>query len=274
MKKGQILYSRGYSPRQYPKRDRDEKRLFRKKIIIFLWILFLFLVLSYTLFFSPIFKIKEIKVSGNRAISNEEIRDSLDKFLKKKILIFFNKNNIFLVTEDGVEKVIFKDFPRVLSIKINKDIFKKTIDLKIVERKEAGIFCKKECYYIDEDGVIFEEAPQTSGTLILVIKDNSEGEAEMGKSIVEEKFMAELIDLRSYLSSQLNLKVLDFTIESDDSGDFKINTNEEWYILLDRSRDLKNQLEALRLVLEEKIKEGRQKLEYIDLRIENRVYYK
>lgn len=269
MKKGQILYSRGYSPRQYPKRDRDQK-----KIIIFLWILFLFLVLSYTLFFSPIFKIKEIKVSGNRAISNEEIRDSLDKFLKKKILIFFNKNNIFLAIEDGVEKVIFKDFPRVLSIKINKDIFKKTIDLKIVERKEAGIFCKKECYYIDEDGVIFEEAPQTSGTLILVIRDNSEGEAEMGKSIVEKKFMAELIDLRSYLSSQLNLKVLDFTIESDDSGDLKINTNEGWYILFNRARDLKVQTEALKLVLEEKIKEGRKGLEYIDLRIENRAYYK
>ena len=46
-----------------------------------------------------------------------------------------------------------------------------------------------------------------------------------------------------------------------------------WYILFDKSRDLKNQLQALELVLAEKIEE-REHLEYIDLRIENRVYYK
>lgn len=284
MKKSQMLYSRGYTPRQYPKRDRGEKKTFRKKIIIFLWFLFLILILAYVLLLSPIFKIKEIKISGNRVIDKEEIRDSLNSFLSKKFLVFFNQNNIFLARENNLKNIIFSDFPRILSIEIKKNIFNKTIDLRIIERKEAGIFCRNnpsfaeaaagKCYYIDKEGVIFEEAPQTSGTLILTIKDNSEKGVEIGRSAIDREFMTELTNLKDDLLSPLNLKVLDFIIDSGILKDLRVDTNEGWYILFDSSRDFKNQLQALRLVLEEKIKDGRKKLEYIDLRIENRVYYK
>jgi len=274
VRKSQLRYSRGYTPNRYSRRDRKEKKSFRRKAIIFLWGLFLILVLAYVLLLSPIFKIKEIKISGNRAIGNEEIRNSLDRFISEKFLIFFDKNNMFLATTSKLKEIIFKDFPRILLLKINKNIFEKTINLEIVERKEAGIFCRGECYYIDKDGVIFEKAPQTSGTLILAIKDNSAREVEIGKNALDKEFIGALINLREDLLNQLGLKVLDFILESEAVKDLRVNTNEGWYILFDRSRDLKSQLQALILVLEEKIKSGRKNLEYVDLRIENRVYYK
>jgi len=274
MKKGQIRYGRGYSSRRPPRRHREKKEISWKSKIIIAWVLFLILVLVYVLFFSPIFKIKETKISGNQAISNEDVQDSLNGFLSKKILIFFNRNNIFLATSSKLRKILVKDFPRILSIEINKNIFKKTIDLKIVERKEAGIYCKGECYYIDKQGVIFEEAPQTSGTLILLIKDYSERDIKIGMEVIEKEFMTELIDLRTYLFDKFNLRVLEFVIETIPCKDLKVNTHEGWYILFDKSQDLKNQLQALKLVLEEKVKEERGGLEYIDLRIENRAYYK
>lgn len=274
MRKGQVKYSRRYRPHRYPKTYREKKEISWKRRIIFFWVLFLILVLAYFLFFSPVFKIKEIKVSGNRAIGSEEIQNSLDGFLYKKFLFFFNRNNVFLATDNKLINILLNDFPRILSIKINKDIFKKTINLVIVERKETGIFCKEECYYIDAEGVIFEKAPQTSGSLILVIKDNSEREPELGSNVIEKNLMSELINLRIRLTSQLGLKVLDFIIEPGVSEDLRINTNEGWYILFDKSRDLQNQLIALQLVLKEKIKEERKNLEYVDLRIENRAYYK
>ncbi len=256
MKKGQSRYSRGYLPRRQAGRP-------RRKAMIFLWSLFLLLILAYVLLLSPIFKIKAIKISGNRVIGDEEIQNSLK-----------NHNNLFLATENKLRAILIKDFPRILSLEIHKNIFEKTIDLEIVERKEAGIFCRGECYYIDKDGVIFEKAPQTSGTLILTIKDNSEKEVEMGKNALDKEFMAELIDLKEGLLNQSGLKVIDFIIETDVLKDLRVDTNEGWYILFDRARDLRSQLQALILVLEEKIKEGRKNLEYIDLRIENRVYYK
>ncbi len=264
MRKDQIRYSRGYLPQH------RKKEISWKRRMLFFWILFLVLGLAYVMFFSPLFEIKEIKISNNRVISSEEIQNSLD-----------NQNNLFLAAGNKLTEILTNDFPRILSVEMSKDIFKKTIELNIIERKEAGIYCKEdlaspnrgECYYIDKEGVIFEEAPQTSGTLILAIKDFSEREIEIGKNVIEKEFMAELIDLKNYLPGQLGFKVLDFTIESDVLKDLKVNTNEGWYILFDGLRDLKSQLEALRLVLEEKIEE-RKDLEYIDVRIENRVYYK
>lgn len=274
MKKGQVRYGRGYSPRRHPRRDREKKEISWKSKLIIAWILFLILALVYVLFFSPIFKIKETKISGNQAISNEDVQDSLNGFLSKKILIVFNRNNIFLATSSKLREVLTKDFLRISSIEINKNIFKKTIDLKITERKEAGIFCKGgECYYIDKQGVIFEEAPQTSGTLILLIKDYSERDIEIGTEVIEKEFMAELIDLRTYLFDKFNLRVLEFVIETIPCKDLKVNTHEGWYILFDKSKNLKNQFQALKSVLEEKVEE-RENLEYIDLRIENRAYYK
>lgn len=261
MKKGQARYSRGYSPRHCPRSGK--KKTFRKFKIIFAWILFLILVLAYILFLSPIFKIKEIKISDNRVISEEDIRNSLD-----------NQNNLFLATNSKLRDILFNDFPRISSVDIDKDIFKKSIELKIVERKEVGIFCNQDCYYIDGEGVIFERAPQTSGVLILVIKDKSQNQAEIGKNVIPRELMINFLDLRNYLFSQLNLRAIDFIIESGISEDIRVNTNEGWYILFDKSRDLKNQLQALELVLKEKIGEERKNLEYIDLRIENRAYYK
>lgn len=256
MKKNQIKYGRRYVPRRQVKKFRKRP----KKKLFFFWLLFLVLVLAYILFFSPLFEIKEIKVSGNRAIDSQEIKN----ILKQK--------NLFLVTKNKLRETLLNNFSRIESVDISKNIFKKIIELKIVERKEVGIFCRGDCYYIDKKGVIFETAPQTSGTLILVIKDSSDGEMRIGDNVVEEEFIAELIDLRTYLSNQLSLKALDFAIDA--SEDLKVNTHEGWYILFDKARDLQNQLTALELVLKEKVREARKNLEYIDLRIENRVYYK
>ena len=273
MRRSQVFYGHRYKTTWRPKRFRSVKKFSWRKKLIFFIVLFLILTVVYFLFFSPIFRIKEIKISGNRAITNEEIKNSLDNLLLKKFLIFFNRNNIFLARENDLENILLKDFFRISSIEINKSIFKRTIDLKITERKEAGIFCRGECYYIDEEGVIFEKAPQTSGTLIVSIKDYSQGGVEIGKNVIDEDFMLRLIDLRKSLAEEVGLRVLDFIIEDEDN-DLKINTNEGWYLLFDKTRDFKNQLDDLRLVLTEKIKGERKNLEYIDLRIENRAYYK
>jgi len=281
--KSQAKYSVGYQPRLYPKDYRAKEKNSRKRMIFFILILFFILALGYFLFFSPIFKVKEIKISGSRAIGSDAIYQYLNDFRFKKVLIFFNRDNIFLLTKSKLKNILIDRFPRILSIQINKDIFKKNISIQITERKEVGIYCQAQnlseeilegCYYIDGEGVIFEEAPQTSGTLILVIKDYSGKEIKIRDSAIDKELIVKFIELRDILSSQFSLKALDFVIEKDGTKDFRLDTNEGWYILFDGSRDLESQIMALRLVLEEKIKEARKNLEYIDLRIENRVYYK
>ncbi len=274
MRKGQIRYSRGYRPNTRLRARRNKQANLRKRGVIFLWVLFLLLILSYVIFLSPIFKIEQIKISGNEVVSNQEIIQSLDKFRFKNLLGFFNYDNLFLVTEKRLNQAIIGDLHRISEIKLSKRIFKKTVTLTVTERKEAGIFCKQKCYYIDNSGVIFETAPETSGVLILTIKDEAPGEVQEGKKVIDQQLIEKFFNVQNYLTQRLNLKALDFVINSDTFKNVKVNTNEGWYILFDQSGDFEKQLQALELSLAQAVKEDRTNLEYIDLRVDKRVYYK
>ena len=158
-------------------------------------------------------------------------------------------------------------------------IFKdKEIDSgEIKHGDRIGIVCKgetAECFYIDEQGIAFEQAPQTSGSLVLLIKDYSEREYRLRKEIFEQRIVNFISQVKQGLLGT-GLIALDFNILSFPPKDLKVMTSEGWYILFDLERDIKSQLSGLKAALEEKIsEEERKNLEYVDLRIENRIYYK
>ena len=265
MTKAQMKYRRTYQPQsRQKKQDRSGFKKFKTTLS---WILFLTIIFSYILFYSPLFKISEVRVYNNKAVKTEDIKISLNEL----------SQNIFLISKQELTDVITQGFPRIVSVKVEKNIFTRKLELKITERKEVGILCEKvdnKCYYLDKDGVLFEEAPQTSGTLILIINDFSEKEIIVGEAFISQELINELTWVREYLFKSLEVSALDFEIGLVSPNDLKVNTYAGWYILLDKSKNIKNQLEALKLVLEKKIGEGKEDLKYIDLRIENRAYYK
>ncbi len=276
MRRDQLEYGQRYSIRSRLKKSQKRYKInFQKAKIIFLLTLFLILALSYVFLFSPIFKIEQINISGNKTIKDEQIKDSLNSFLNKQILIFFDRNNLFLATSSKIKNILSSQFSKIASVQINKSLVKRFINLKIVERKEVGIFCReKKCYYIDQQGIAFEKAPETKGTLILVIKDNSQSLIKIGDRIIEKDELTSLVQIKQRLTSQLGLGVLNFEIEANALRDLRASINQGWYILFDWTKDLEKQVEALKLILSEKIKKDRINLEYVDLRIEGRAYYK
>ena len=247
-------------------RYRKKKRRF-KGILLLTCLIFL-IVLGYILFFSPIFKIRSIEVSGNKEVEAEEIKNS------------FTYGNIFLVSENKIKNDLIKKIPKIGDLEISKNLIKRSIKLTIEERGRLGIACQvkeetEDCFYIDKKGIIFEDAPQTSGSLILLIKDYSQREFYLGKKIFEQRIVDFISQARQDLSSEIGLTALDFNVLSFPLKDLKVMTNEGWYIIFDLEGDIKNQLLSLKAALEEKILgEERKNLEYIDLRIENRIYYK
>ena len=250
-----------------------KKKAKRRRSMLFLMCLIFLIVLGYILFFSPIFKIQAIEISGNKEVEAEEIKNN------------FNYGNIFLITENEVKNDLIKKIPKISDVEIKKNLIKRSVKLTIKERERLGIACQiseqetenneqvGDCFYIDKKGVIFEDAPQTSGSLILLIKDYSQREFYLGKEIFEQRIVDFISQVRQSLSLEIDLMILDFNILSFPAKDLKVMTNEDWYIIFDLEGDIKNQLLSLKAALEEKIQE-RENLEYVDLRIENRIYYK
>lgn len=249
---------------------KKRKGISKRKVI---WIIFLFVLMAiiYVLFFSPIFKIKEILISGGGKISSEEIKNNLIC------------NNIFLTTTKSVKNQLLQKFPEILNLKINKNIFNKKLEINIQERESVGIFCKENpafakasagtCFYFDKNGIAFENAPNTSGSLIDLIKDYSQKEFKIGDEVLSKELMDNILAIKNELFQKIGLKIANFDIDSYPVEELRVVTNESWYILFSLKRDIKSQLLALKVALDEKI-QNRASLQYVDLRIENRIYYK
>ena len=241
-----------------------KKRKLNKRGIMLIIALLLLFGLVYVLFFSPIFKIKEVLISGNQKISSDEIKNSLIC------------NNIFLTTTKSVKSQLLQKFPEIMDLKISKNIFNKKLEINIQERESIGIFCetsKDMCFYFDKNGIVFEKAPDTSGGLIDLIKDYSQKEFKIGDEVLNKDLIDNILIIKNELFQKIGLKVASFDIDSYPVEELRVVTNESWYILFSLNRDIKSQLLALEVALDEKI-QNRSSLQYVDLRIENRIYYK
>jgi cell division protein FtsQ len=238
-----------------------KKKPFFKKLIF--WIsIFLILILasfSYAIFFSGIFKIKEIEVSGEERIQKENFK----KFLEGKI----EAKNIFLIRLDPIKNEILKNFPQISSVEIKRK-FPSTLLFKITERKEVAAFCQKEdCYLIDKEGIVFERGGDQG--ILKIERENFESEIKPGNRVIEKEILDKILDI----SKKIEFGIEKVSILSEDNLHFK--TSQGFEIFIDPQKDIDWQLTKLKVALENAIpKEKIGDLEYIDLRFGNFAYPK
>jgi cell division protein FtsQ len=240
-------------------RVKKKKPFFKKPIF---WIsIFLILILagvSYALFFSNIFKIKEIEISGEERIQKEDFK----KFLKDKIAT----KNILLIKLSPIRNEILKNFPQISSIEIKRK-FPSTLIFKISERKEVAAICQKEdCYLVDKEGIAFERG----GEGILKIERENFGDGiKPGDRVIEKEILDKILEI----SKRIELGIEKVSIISEDNLHFK--TFQGFEIFIDPQKDIEWQITKLKVALENAIpKEKLNELEYIDLRFGNFAYPK
>jgi cell division protein FtsQ len=240
-------------------RVKKKKPFFKKPIF---WIsIFLILILagvSYALFFSNIFKIKEIEISGEERIQKEDFK----KFLKDKIAT----KNILLTKLSPIRNEILKNFPQISSIEIKRK-FPSTLIFKISERKEVAALCQKEdCYLVDKEGIAFERG----GEGILKIERENFGDGiKPGDRVIEKEILDKILEI----SKRIELGIEKVSIISEDNLHFK--TFQGFEIFIDPQKDIDWQITKLKVALENAIpKEKLNELEYIDLRFGNFAYPK
>ncbi len=266
---------------------RKPYRIKKKKSILknrFFWLSILILVflfsIFYFLFFSEIFQIKKIIVSGNEKVPKEKIQDIVKENLEKKI-IFSKSKSIFLIDLKKIRENVLDVFPQIGEIEINRD-FPDTLNLLVTERKEVGIFCQNDfCFLLDKEGVIFENVPKEMPLLKIQNLNylNSGKEIKLGEKIIEKEILSPILEaetkLRDYnLPSTLpperapNLKIVEVSIISEERINAK--TSEGWEIYFNPKKDINWQLIKLKAVLENEIPaEKRKDLESIELRFGN-----
>ena len=275
MKKSQGFHK---THRMARKKSILKNRFFRVSILISI----LFISVLYLLFFSQVFQIKSIAISGEQKISKQDIANIVENQIQNKFL-FFNTKSIFLVKRNEISDIALSEFPLIESVQINRKL-PSSLFVIVKERIEKAKWCiENKCFLIDNNGIIFEEIFENYSELPTIKSFNANGkfalpadatalQAGLGQEVVEKETLSKVLQIISKLKQNLEIQIKLADIVSKER--LNIKTSENWEIYFNLLGDIDWQITELGLILEKEIdSEKRQKLEYIDLRF-NRVFYK
>lgn len=263
---------------------RGKKRLI---VIIFYAVIILTLVSGsgYFFVFSKFFKIKNISVIGNDYIVSAAIIDSFNDVLNQKKFVVLKNNNINFLNIDDAKTDLMSAFPRIEEINLEKK-YPSDIKIAIKEKEVSEILCKgdkywdgkkeedtSKCYFIDKNGVAFDEAAQTQGFLILKIIDKREQDIGLNSKALNKEFVDFVGVIRKKFKSVLSQNIKWFVLEHPAQREV-VAVVDNWKIIFNIEGSPEKQLFVLKEVMEKEIKDQKNNLEYVDLRIDGRAYYK
>ena len=247
--------------------------------------------LAFFFFGTSRFDPSDIKVEGVRRVNSEEVIAVITPFFEEKHLGLFS-GNVFIFDRSGAQVRLTEFFPRVSDVSFKINIRSRELNIIITERNKAvAIWCgvmslpesediinkeqQENCFNIDEEAFAFEEALQTQGTLLLTIKNERSNQElkQIGERVTEESFLKNLLYIRDVFKETSQLGISAVVLKDPD--EVVAYTLENWSIIFVDSRSIEDQVTALREILKSQIPpEKRKQLDYIDLRVEERAYYK
>jgi hypothetical protein len=274
------------------------KKVRRNKALSrFIWTLVILVVLFIGLgLLSHIPKviIREVDVSGTKVLNGEEISQNIKEYLEGNIAIFYARGNVFLYSKNKLESFILEKFPRVYRVvEITRDGRKLNIVLE--ERQAAFTWCgdiapvyalrfeKRDCYFLDQTGFIFDTSPFFTPGVYLAFYGGIKSDVEpIGQTLITQNSIMDFGRL-SEVFEKLSLPIHSVVIKSDGQNEFLLNifttTNNYAKILFNEDIPLLEiESKIYSAVAEESFTEqfsdSDLELEYIDTRFSNRVFYK
>ena len=237
-----------------PQEPKKKSPIFKKIIVIGCLIIVLISAIGYLLFFSSVFRIKNVIVADQiKSVYNWEN-------LKNKNLLTLKtadlKKDILEKSPELVDISLVRGLPDTLKIEINTDQPK--IIWQTLERK----------YFVNAQGLIFQEV--NGQTDLPLVQDDKNLAVLLMQKVASVNFVNFVENLNTKFSSKNGFKIVYFRINETV---FQIDalTEKGYFVKFDTTREIDRQLDDLSKFLEKYQEEIH---EYADVRIEGKVYYK
>lgn len=247
---------------------------------------------AYKFLTSPRYRIDSISVTGG----TEDTRQRVSQFLSAELHgTFWNgipKSEYFFVSPKKLILAVQNNFPEIQSISIEKQ-FAKMLIVSFEERLAWGIYCGGisyagssavsttsesavdldgvNCVYVDSRGFAFSSAPYLFGSITKkIFSDNPD--VGIGSSPVSLELLSFYDGIRD-VYSEFSLPVTALAMSTESLKDIRLYSG-SWYAIFDRQADVGKLRPVIQGLFKNELAEKFDRLEYIDLRFGNKVFYK
>lgn len=228
-------------------------------VIMFIWLLF----------FTKTFSISSVTIVDAKQNTEPEVRAIVEKSIGENILFAQTK---------PIEREILKKVTQIKDAHIIRKL-PGTIKVVIQEKTPVLLLLSGGTYYfLDNQGIAYEEASLDSlpGIVLPVLKNSDQNtHVTLGTRAVDNQFILFITETLKKLPSTASAQVVEIQIPSLETREAHFLLDKNWTLLMDTTRSADDQLDILKRLLEHTVTaQELQTLQYIDLRIPNRVYYK
>jgi hypothetical protein len=280
------------SPRLTELKNQRRKAVVNKFLIIFFGLVVLFALGTY---FSRLdgLNISQVEISGNKVIDTSAIESIVKDQIAGKYLWLFPKTNVLFYPKGKIKSTLQNNFPRLSNIEISID--RKTLKISVSEREARYLWCgeysdvrrptEEKCYFLDDEGYIFDEAPYFSGEVYFKfygLSDVGRPTSDRIGSYFSQKNFKQLILFKDVVANMGIEPVMINLLPDGDVEMFLARSGSNALgpkIIFKADVDLKNVAENLQAALATDpfmsgFKNKYSLLQYIDLRFGNKVYFK
>jgi cell division septal protein FtsQ len=221
-----------------------------------------------------------VKLVGISELNYGDVYGKIDELLAKKDFNFVSRKNFILFPSGKIKSELENTFRKISEVKIEK-IFPDSVVVEIVERKALLMWCSAgPCYIVDENGYAYTGADFESDEIkqnnLLSVIDNSGKPVAIGEKVLDDDYIEFVISLKDKLENDTGINVNnEYGTQSKIAEEVRVKTEEGWEIFFSTTLPMEGSIQTLKTFLEKEMADkDKSKLEYVDLRAENKVYYK
>ncbi|MBX4198540.1 hypothetical protein KW782_04395 [Candidatus Parcubacteria bacterium] len=267
------------SPLKRTRLHTRKRRLFFFKVGAGIITILLFLAGVIWLSHRDTFMISEVKAEGNTAITVEEVEKVVKRHIEGNILYFFPKANIFLYPKEDIQKELSQKLTRIQKVQVT--VKNRALVVDILERIPSHSWCsgkpskaKKECYYVDEHGYIFSEAPVFSGNAYVAFYGLVTAKNPIGSIYLDKETFEHVGLLVEFLKSK---NINPYALLANSNDVLEIHFERGGKLIFKQDQDIATLISNIELVIKDTTiltPIHLPDLEYIDMRFGNKLYYK
>lgn len=255
----------------------------------------------------PAVRIAHIEVTGNSALSTDEITTFIRTELQGKYFFLFPKDNIALYPKEHIQADVLASFRRIASIEIRAQGLT-SISVVITERKPYSLWCgdslpvnsqslNTDCYFMDSAGFLFASAPRFGENVYVEFYGplytlGTSGLPDATRVATSSPLRDQINPLGAFFLSGTEFKTINLfrnlleqtgfqikRVTALEAGDFSFTIREGGKIFLNKKEDPMRLVSDIESAVRAEMGDPRdlrirKQIEYIDARFANKIFFK